>query len=183
MTMSEDRVEVLYEQVCSQHDGIADFRAKLLALLPIASGAGIFLLFEKGGIPPALSPHLVAIGLFGIAVTTGLFFYELRGIQKCNALIEAAIELEQELSHEFQGAFRWKPSGTWGVGATTAALIIYPAVAGAWAYMATLGSASLRANPVTCALISTAVAAVWALTARRVLKGGARAQDLGKVRD
>lgn len=71
VTMSEDRVQVLYEQVCSQHDGIADFRAKLLALLPIASGAGIFLLFEKGGIPSALSPHLVAIGLFGIAVTTG----------------------------------------------------------------------------------------------------------------
>jgi len=50
--MSEERkadsevegLKALYEQVCNAHNGIADFRGKLLTLLPIASGAGIFLL-------------------------------------------------------------------------------------------------------------------------------------------
>ena len=177
--MSDNRVQVLYEQVCSQHDGIADFRAKLLALLPIASGAGIFLIFEKGGIPSDFSPHLVAIGLFGIAVTTGLFCYELRGIQYCDALIEAGKELEQKLSYEFKGAFQSKPRAKWGVGVTMAALIIYPAVAGAWVYIVSLGAPSVRTHLVTCWLISTAVAGVFAW---RVSKDGAEPQDLKKVR-
>ena len=30
-----------YTEVCRSHDAITDFRAKLLALLPLASGAGI----------------------------------------------------------------------------------------------------------------------------------------------
>jgi hypothetical protein len=41
--------EKVFEEVCKMHAGIADFRHKLLALLPVASGAGIFLLLgEKG---------------------------------------------------------------------------------------------------------------------------------------
>ena len=47
--MSPDRREALkiaYEEICKAHDGIAEFRAKLLTLLPIASGAGIFLLLK-----------------------------------------------------------------------------------------------------------------------------------------
>ena len=181
--MSSDRTEncrVLYEQVCTQHDGIADFRGKLLALLPIASGAGIFLLFENGGILQELSPHLIAIGLFGIAVTTGLFVYELRGIQKCNALIHAAENLEHELSYESKGAFRSRPPSIRGVGATTAALIIYPAVVGAWVYLATLAAAQKGDHVIsglTSTLISVLAAAVWAFGGWKVLntrklKGG-----------
>jgi hypothetical protein len=31
-------VDLLYPEVCKSHTGIADFRARLLALLPLASG-------------------------------------------------------------------------------------------------------------------------------------------------
>ena len=40
----DDMDKVAYEHIWKAHDGISDFRAKLLALLPLASGAGIFLL-------------------------------------------------------------------------------------------------------------------------------------------
>jgi hypothetical protein len=175
--MSTDRpanLLALYERVCTQHDGIAEFRGKLLSLLPIASGAGVFLLFENGGIREDLRPHLAAIGLFGVAVTTGLFFYELRGIQKCNALIHAAQKIEQELSPEIEGAFRSRPHAVWGVGAETAALIVYPAVAGAWAYMA-----SLSRNPVDAAItlsITGSVVVIGVLAGHKVLRKGRRGQ-------
>src|SRR5712691_940947 len=88
-----DGLRAIYEQVCNAHNSIADFRAKLLALLPIASGTGIFLLLGNKMNDEA-KPHLVAIGTFGAMVTLGLFLYELRGIDKCNALIQCGKALE-----------------------------------------------------------------------------------------
>ena len=166
----------LYERVCTQHDGIAEFRGKLLSLLPIASGAGIFFLFDNSGIPETLRPHLVVIGVFGLAVTTGLFLYELRGIQKCNALIQAARHLEHELSPEMEGAFQSRPSAIWGVGAETAALIVYPAVAGAWAYLASLTYGPQ--NNTATVLIAVSAVVVYALLGHRVLRKGRDDQQL-----
>jgi len=69
-----------YAEVCKSHAGITDFRAKLLALLPIDSGAGIGLLIarESGGISGTEAGLLIALGIFGAVVTAGLFLYELR---------------------------------------------------------------------------------------------------------
>jgi hypothetical protein len=166
----------LYERVCTQHDGIAEFRGKLLSMLPIASGAGIFFLFDNSGIPQTLRPHLVAIGVFGLAVTTGLFLYELRGIQKCNALIQSARLLEQALSPEIAGAFRSRPPATWGVGAETAALIVYPAVAGAWAYLGSLTYNSQR--NATTVLIAVSAVVVYAFLGHKVLRKDRDGQQL-----
>ena len=44
LTRREKILLAEYAEVCTSHAGITDFRAKLLALLPIASGAGIALL-------------------------------------------------------------------------------------------------------------------------------------------
>lgn len=41
-----ENLRLAYQQVCSSHNAIADFRAKLLGFLPLASGAGIFLLLN-----------------------------------------------------------------------------------------------------------------------------------------
>src|SRR4030095_1887294 len=183
--------QALYNQVCSQHDGISEFRAKLLALLPIASGAGIFLLFQKDGIPENY-PHVAFIRAFGIAVTIGLFFYELRGIQKCIALITAAEQLEQKLSTEFDGAFKSKPSPVWGVSAEAAALIIYPAVIGSWGYVITLGLPAMlwgdwlnqhrNALALVRAVIALGIAGFWAFMGAQVLKRGRSSPDLLEVR-
>ena len=43
-----ENLRVVYSEVCRSYHAIADFRAKLLALLPIASGAGgLLVLSEK----------------------------------------------------------------------------------------------------------------------------------------
>src|SRR5947209_80517 len=92
-TAAPETLRAEYSEVCKSHGAITEFRAKLLALLPLASGTGIFLLLSKKAEPVDLT-HLGAIGLFGMVVTLGLFFHEIRGIQHCNDLIRRAKELE-----------------------------------------------------------------------------------------
>ena len=48
LTRREKILLAEYQEVCKSHSGITDFRAKLLALLPIASGAGVGLLVTQG---------------------------------------------------------------------------------------------------------------------------------------
>jgi hypothetical protein len=54
-----------YQEVCRSHAGITDFRAKLLALLPLASGAGVGLLLAQsdGGVSTMEAGVLAAWGL------------------------------------------------------------------------------------------------------------------------
>ena len=72
-----DELRAAYEEVCKAHDGIAEFRAKLLALLPLASGAGVFLLLSKD-LGSDSRPHLLGVGVYGVIIALGLFLYELR---------------------------------------------------------------------------------------------------------
>jgi divalent metal cation (Fe/Co/Zn/Cd) transporter len=131
-------LSTVYQEVCASYHGIADFRAKLLGFLPLASGAGIFLLLGQLPDPECSPTILLAVGLFGFLVTLGLFTYELRGIQRCNALIAVGKKLEQELG--FQGQFRLRPGAINGIiGTTLAARIIYPAVLAAWTFVALYG--------------------------------------------
>ena len=104
--LAMDKEQILlaeYTEVCKTYHAISDFRGKLLALLPIVSGAGISLLISKNHSPD--SSHLLAVGIFGVLVTLGLFFYELRGIQKCKSLIILGGKIESELKIEL-GQFR-----------------------------------------------------------------------------
>jgi hypothetical protein len=124
--------DVLYRELCSSHDRIADFRAKLLALLPIASGAGLFLLLDG---ETADKSHLGPIGLFGFAVTLGLFLYELRGMSECLLLRWRGANVEEATGVPcHQGRFWNNPSGF--IGPQGAAWVIYPAVLVAWLYVA-----------------------------------------------
>ena len=143
--MADERaatLRVIYQETCKTHNAIADFRAKLLALLPIASGTGVFLLLGKlnGGDRKLL----LAVGLFGFIVTFGLFMYELRGIEDCSVLRRRGEAIEQVLGvHEEAGQF-----GNWlgGKGNVAdeigAAWIIYVAVLATWIFVAGAGVAS-----------------------------------------
>src|SRR5688500_3097203 len=82
---------VAYQAICDSHAKITDFRSKLLGFLPLASGAGGLILLADDRIN---RDYLTAIGLYGLAVTLGLFLYELRGIQTCLRLREQAAALE-----------------------------------------------------------------------------------------
>jgi hypothetical protein len=86
-------VELVYQEICRSHEAITQFRAKLLALLPLASGAGVFLLLQQG----SSFNYLGAIGLFGAAITLGLFLYELLGMQTCHRLRDQAVWFEGRL--------------------------------------------------------------------------------------
>ncbi|HYN24631.1 MAG TPA: hypothetical protein VES69_06250 [Pyrinomonadaceae bacterium] len=127
----------VYSEICKSYHAIDDFRARLLALLPVASGAGgLLILAEKETVKDYLGP----IGVFGAVVTLGLFVYELRGIQKCKALIEAGAAIETKMRVE-EGPFRSKPKGyLYGlIDARTAGCIVYLTVLAAWSYMAIVG--------------------------------------------
>jgi hypothetical protein len=87
-----------YGEVCRSHEAITDFRAKLLALLPIVSGTGIGLLVTQAdggvGIPTWL---LIVLGPFGAVVTVGLFFFEFRQMDECRGLRNHGIWIEKKL--------------------------------------------------------------------------------------
>jgi hypothetical protein len=44
--MSDDNYRAVYQELCNSYRAIDDFRAKLLAFLPFASAAGLFLLLK-----------------------------------------------------------------------------------------------------------------------------------------
>ncbi|MBB3189320.1 hypothetical protein FHR94_000542 [Halomonas cerina] len=86
-----DQYKLAYEEVCKAHDLIADFRAKLLALLPISSGAGIFLLLSKG-LSQENIHHLSVVGIFGVVVTLDYFYMNCVVYRSANtfAIVECA---------------------------------------------------------------------------------------------
>ena len=134
---AEEREALLaeYGYVRARHDGIAEFRAKLLALLPISSGAGIGLLLATD----IDRDQLLPVGVFGAIVTIGLFLYELRGIGHCSVLMRRGAEIEQRLG---------LPGGMWQrrlseggrvITTTTASRIVYLTVIAGWFYVAGYG--------------------------------------------
>lgn len=133
--MSEDNLRGVYQELCNSYRAIDDFRAKLLAFLPFASAAGLFLLlndkFPDLSKIEAAKPFLVPIGIFGLIVTSGLFSYEIYGIKKCGELINTGIKLEKDL--KVVGQFTTRPNCL--INEPFAAGVIYPVVLAAWLFL------------------------------------------------
>jgi hypothetical protein len=129
-----------YADVCKSHDAITDLRTKLLGLLPLAAGTGVFFVLKDKD--KALGPYLGAIGLFGFAVTLGLFFYELRGMKECLQLracgegLERALGLTEDLN---KSPGRFQTTRPRIIGPQLAGWMVYPAVLGAWLYISAVG--------------------------------------------
>jgi hypothetical protein len=122
-----------YEELCTSYRAIDDFRAKLLGFLPLATGTGIFLLFNN--LPTKVKAFSLPLGISGFAITLGLLSYEIYGIKKCHALIEAGKHLEDSL--HIDGQFRERPQNVARViNEPFAAGIVYPTVLAAWTYLA-----------------------------------------------
>jgi hypothetical protein len=138
--MAHDEELNVYDQLCISYRAIDDFRAKLLGFLPLVSGSGAFVLLNDA-FTDAAKTHfsqqfLRPIGLFGFVVTLGLFCYEVYGIRKCHALINAGRDLEILLGIE-AGQFRRRPrSVAYLINEPFAAGMIYPAVLAAWTFVA-----------------------------------------------
>jgi hypothetical protein len=126
-----------YGEVCRTYLAVDDFRAKLLALLPIVSGTGGVLLL---GNKETVKTYLGVIGLFGILVTFGLFCYEIRGLHRCARVVSAGKKLENELqltNGQFSSGLENRALGF--VGATAAGVIVYLSVLLSWVYVAYVG--------------------------------------------
>lgn len=138
-----DSVRLLYQEVCRSHDAITMFRAKLLGLLPLATGVGVLVLLDPGLMDGNDPPSMLGpIGIFGFAVVLGLFIYELRGVQTCKMLRCRAAMIESELRiPRCQSQYQDRPpAGLAGlVGAEFAAWIVYGAILTSWIYVAGVG--------------------------------------------
>ncbi len=120
-----------YQQLCTSYQAIADFRAKLLGFLPLATGGGIFLLLNT--LTDETKQFMLPIGAFGFAITLGLFSYEIHGIGTGDALIRRGKLIEDELG--IHGQFQAQPREVVSL-IPFAASVIYPAVLAAWAFLA-----------------------------------------------
>jgi hypothetical protein len=134
---TEDTLRSEYEEICKSHQAITDFRGRLLGLLPLASGAGILLILDRQGATPATA-LLVAVGLFGAAVTLGLYFYERRGMVECLVLRKRGENLERAL-HVSADIGRFQKNTPGFVGPQGAGPIVYFAVIAAWTFVAVHG--------------------------------------------
>jgi hypothetical protein len=94
-----DSLRMEYQEVCRSHAAIKDFRAKLLALLLVATGVGVgaLTISSRGRLSDIEPGLLVALGVFGAIVTYGLFLYEVRQIDICKQLRNHGSWLEKEL--------------------------------------------------------------------------------------
>ncbi len=134
-------VQAAYMETCKSYHRIDDFRAKLLALLPSVSGVGIFFLLRDlvDSQKTLDQKYVTAAALLGLLVSLGLYFYELRGVQRCIRLSKVAEELETEM--KVVGQFtRWPHAVGRFINEPIAAAIIYSAVLSALAYIAAVPS-------------------------------------------
>jgi hypothetical protein len=110
------------------------------AFFPLHRGASIFLLLgdalTQGQQPALTGQFLLPIGAFGIAVTLGLYFYELRGMQYCIRLIGAGKNLEEQLEISDWFSTRPKKNVSRLISEIAAAHLIYAAVVAAWTFVA-----------------------------------------------
>ncbi len=129
-----DHLKTAYQETCKTYHNIDDFRAKLLGLLPLASGAGIFFL-SKDNIPGNENHNILAgAGLLGFIITLGLLIFELRGIQYCIRIISVGKLLERKM--KIYGQFRLRPKPFCHfIDVPIASGIIYPAVLAAWIFL------------------------------------------------
>jgi len=149
LSSKNEDLRIAYQQVCSSHNAIADFRAKLLGFLPLASGTGIFLLLNNNVTTNGVAKQYIwPVGIFGFVVTLGLFFYELRGIQQCNRLIAVGERIEYLLTIDGQFNRRINPPSRI-ISHTFAARVIYPAVLAAWIYLALVFIQGFSSNGTT----------------------------------
>jgi hypothetical protein len=137
--LKDENVRTVYQEVCKAYHAIDDFRTKLLGFLPLVSGVGIsFLLndaFTKAIRSTSPASFLVAIGIFGFVATLGLFSYELHAVRRCRALIKVGRGIEDRMG--IGGQFWHRPDDIAKfIGPALAACLIYPAVLGAWIYVA-----------------------------------------------
>jgi hypothetical protein len=139
----DEKLKLDYEQTTIYYHQLADSRFKLLALIPIVTGAAIGLL--STGIPSSV---VLVIGCLGFVVTLGLLFYNQRNSQIFDKMIirakvlETLLELESlDDGYRYAGPFLSRPDrnlklfGVIRVWGDRGLALVYGAALGGWAYL------------------------------------------------
>jgi hypothetical protein len=125
-------MSAVYAQVGENYRAVDDLRLRLLALLPLATGAGILVLLGSHSVAAVIG---VPVGVFGMIATVSLYFYELHGVEKCDHYIYRGVQLEDKLN--VPGAFTNRPHHIFGVvSELLPAALIYPASFAGWLFLA-----------------------------------------------
>jgi hypothetical protein len=139
MSPSPEALLKQYEEVCKSYHAITDFRARLLALFPLASGVSSIILLA---VDPAHSTYLWSIGVLGALLTLGLGLFEYRNGQRCVAIKQIAKNVEQQLGFDHTtGQFQGEPPPHWGLlREGTASALVYSTVFVGWVLLAVYGA-------------------------------------------
>jgi len=136
-----DIIQFDYEQSLQTYQMLADVRFKLLALVPLISGAAIAFLTTD---PVHASSQLVlAGGVFGLLITLGITIYDQRNTQIMNVSRLRARELEKILRLPLKGHFQQMPPkdleflGWMKVWSDRGLALIYGTVLAAWVFLIT----------------------------------------------
>ena len=149
----EDRLKLDYERTAQYYFHLAEVRFKLLALLPIASGAALIVVPEHFS-----SSQTLALGVLGLVVTIGILLYDQRNSQIYNCLIGRLNLIEESLrmpamrgNKQVGGAFLDRPGKDrrrmvlWALPANhgLALDLIYASSVAAWLFIITSAGLSL----------------------------------------
>src|SRR5215204_831256 len=134
-----DIIQFDYEQSLQTYQMLADVRFKLLALVPLISGAAIAFLTTD---PVHASSQIVlAGGVFGLLITLGISIYDQRNTQYMNVARFRARELEKRLPLPLEGYFQHGPAkdleflGWMYVWSDRSLALIYGTVLTAWVFL------------------------------------------------
>lgn len=101
MDWENERMKVDYEQTVKYFHVLADIRFKLIALVPVLTGAAIGLVSKSLSAEKGISPETAtAISILGFVVTLGIMFYDQRNTQIYNDMMLRAKMLEAMLGFE-----------------------------------------------------------------------------------
>ncbi len=143
----------VYAQVGENYRAMDDVRLRLLALLPLATGAGVLVLLGGHSVAAAIG---VPVGVFGMVATISLYFYELHGVEKCAHYIDRGAKLEEDLG--VPGSFIDRPHHIFGVvSELLPSALIYPASFAGWLFLALY-----HVGPAVRSLVTVAVLVVGA---------------------
>lgn len=118
-----------YRETCNNIRTTDEISFKLLGLVPLVSGAGIFGISLDREF--ASSPFAVILSFFGAVVTVALFIWELRNVSLCNWYVKYAKTLEEGAFGQGIGQFSGRPKAKI-IRKTTAEYILYIATISAW---------------------------------------------------
>jgi hypothetical protein len=125
-----------YSEICTDIRTTDDISFKLLGLVPLVSGIGIFAVLDLLGGKVASWPTTVFVSLFGATITFALFRWELRNIQICAWLRHRAEDLERDELKLTDGPFLGRDDApkVLGVewGKTQAEKLLYTTTIAAW---------------------------------------------------